>query len=606
MNKKLYWVFLILAILFGPSLAQTHESGPGNPLEGDMAFIPAGQFVFGTDKKDAAGDLLAMGVPKPLYLDEQPQQKVFLKGFYLDKNEVTNLRYKNFLDDLPNHPKFKTLTENLGSYAQPQDWENGTYLAGQANHPVVWVTWYDAANFCDWAGKRLPTEKEWERAARGTEGREYPWGQAFEPDRANLPDKAGAHKDLLPVGSFPRGATPSGVNDLAGNVWEWVNNDYAPYSGSSYTNADFDSGYKVLRGASQANIGHFPGDFYSKILKEFSRSGYRQYSAPENAAPDVGFRCVSSSQPLAMKLQSSSPGLDTGGRGNNAVLGSSNPFVQSAATSSENPTAIDPTFNPFEPESNLPNAGLLVLTILSFLAGLFSFLSPCTLPILPAYFAVTAQASRARMTINSLAFFCGLAALFVLMGGSASFLGSLLRDYLFSLTTWGGVLIAIFGVMTLFGKGFSGANFQSAPTTTLVGYFLFGATFALGWTPCIGPILSGILILAASDKTVLQGMALLFFFALGLGLPLIVFSAFFSHLKKDGWFWRLLRGKGWNLKLGNHHILLHSTNVFSGVLLIVLGVALAQGYLTYFNNLIPIEVQLWFSGFEETIVHWLT
>ena len=101
-------------------------------------------------------------------------------------------------------------------------------------------------------------------------------------------------------------------------------------------------------------------------------------------------------------------------------------------------------------------------------------------------------------------------------------------------------------------------------------------------------------------------MTLLFSFALGLGLPLIVISAFFSHLEKDGWFWRLLRGKGWNFKLGKHHILLHSTNVFSGVLLIVLGVALAQGYLTYFNNLIPIEIQLWFSGFEETIVHWLT
>jgi len=605
MNKNLFSAFLILAILTVPSFTQAHASGPDNPLEGDMVFIPAGHFIFGTDKKDEAGDLLAMGVPKPLYLDERPQQKVFLKGFYIDKNEVTNLRYKNFIDDLPNHPKFKTLAENLGSYAQPQHWENGTFLDGRAHHPVVWVTWYDAANFCDWAGKRLLTEKEWERAARGTEGREYPWGQAFEPDRANLPDKAGAKNNLLPVGSFPRGTTPSGLNDLVGNVWEWVNNDYAPYSGNSYTHVDFDRGYKVLRGASQANIGHFPGDFYFKILKEFSRAGYRQYSAPEIAAPDVGFRCVSSAQPLAMKLLSDSPVLNAVGPGGIAVAGSSNPFAESASASSASSTE-NPVFNPFKPENTLPQAGLLALSILSFLAGLLSFLSPCTLPILPAYFAVTAQASRARMTVNSFAFFCGLAALFVLMGASASFLGSLLRDYQFSLTAWGGGLVVIFGVMTLCGKGFSGATFQSAPTKTLVGYFLFGATFALGWTPCIGPILSGIMLLAASEKHVLQGMTLLFFFAMGLGLPLIVFSAFFSHLKKDGWFWRLMRGKGWNLKLGNHHILLHSTNVFSGVLLIVLGAALALDYLTYFNNLIPIEAQIWFSGFEETIVRWLT
>ncbi len=605
MNKKLFWAFLILAMLAVPALVQAHKSGPDNPLEGDMVFIPAGHFIFGTDKKDASGDLLAMGVPKPLYLDEQPRQKVFLKGFYLDRYEVTNRRYKNFLDDLPNHPKFKTLMENLGSYQQPQDWANGTYLEGRADHPVVWVTWYDAANFCDWAGKRLPTEKEWERAARGIDGREYPWGQDFAPDRANLPDKAGAKKDLLPVGSFPRGITPSGLNDLAGNVWEWVNNDYAPYPGSTYTNVDFNAGFKVLRGASKADIGHFPGDVYIKVLKEFSRSGYRQYAAPESTAPDVGFRCVSSSEPRAVKLQSPTPALIPGGLGNNATAsGSSDPFAPS--TSSINSTTENPVFNPFEPESNLPQAGLLVLSILSFLAGLFSFLSPCTLPILPAYFAVTAQASRARMTVNSLAFFCGLAALFVLMGASASFLGNLLRDYLFSLTIWGGILVAIFGVMTLFGKGFSGATFQSAPTSTFAGYFLFGATFALGWTPCVGPILSGILILAASEKTVLQGMNLLFFFAMGLGLPLIVFSAFFSHLKKDGWFWRLLRGKGWNLKFLGRPILLHSTNVFSGLLLIVLGVALAQGYLTYFNNLIPIEIQLWFSGFEEIVVHWLT
>jgi len=210
------------------------------------------------------------------------------------------------------------------------------------------------------------------------------------------------------------------------------------------------------------------------------------------------------------------------------------------------------------------------------------------------------------MTLNSFAFFCGLASLFVVMGASASFMGSLLRDYLFELTTWGGILVLIFGVMTFFGMGFSGANFQSAPKSTFIGYFLFGATFALGWTPCVGPILSGILVLAASEKTIFQGMTLLFFYAVGLGLPLILLAAFFSHLSKDGWFWRLLRGRGWHLKFGERTLLLHSTNVFSGLLLVFLGFALWQGYLTYFNSMIPMEVQIWFSDLEEKVAHWFS
>jgi cytochrome c biogenesis protein CcdA len=228
------------------------------------------------------------------------------------------------------------------------------------------------------------------------------------------------------------------------------------------------------------------------------------------------------------------------------------------------------------------------------------------LPILPAYFAITAQTSRSRMTLNSFAFFCGLASLFVVMGASASLLGSILRDYLDSLTYWGGVLIILFGIMTLAGKGFSGATFKSAPAATLVGYFFFGATFAMGWTPCVGPVLAGILLLAGSDKTVLQGMTLLFFYAVGLGSPLILIASIFSHLPKDGWFWRLLRGKAWDIKLGKYTFLLHTTNLFSGFLLIGLGALLALGFLTYFNSFIPIELQIWFSGFEEKVLHWFS
>ena len=159
---------------------------------------------------------------------------------------------------------------------------------------------------------------------------------------------------------------------------------------------------------------------------------------------------------------------------------------------------------------------------------------------------MTAQADRTHLSLMSLAFFIGLASLFVLMGASASFAGQLLRDYMFSLATIGGVLVTIFGVMTLFGKGFSGANFQGKPGSTFFGFFLFGGAFALGWTPCVGPILAGILILAASDKTVLQGMTLLFAYALGLGLPLILIATFCSKLPQHGLFWRLFSSKEWD------------------------------------------------------------
>ena len=591
-----------LVLWSAPTLGETEDYRPDLSLEGDMVFVPAGSFIFGTNQTDEAGLGASMGIPKPLYEDEHPEQRPFLKGFYIDRHEVSHRRYQKFLEDLPTHPEYKIMIEKLGYYSPPQGWQETRFPEGTGEHPVTWVSWFDAANFCQWAGKRLPSEKEWERAARGTEGRLYPWGNTFDRSRANLPTKLGSRAPVAAVGSFPSGATPEGAQDLIGNVWEWIDGDYAPYSGNSFQYPDFNQGYKVIRGASVADIGHFPGDFYVQVLKEFARSGYRQYADPSQGASDVGFRCVSITEPKGLKTTFGAPG-GTASPSTGAPAGK--PF--GSASSVEQPsTGGSPSapVNPFEAESNLPKSGILVLTVVSLLAGLFSFLSPCTLPILPAYFAITAQTSRRRMTLNSLAFFCGLATLFVLMGASASFLGGVLRDYLDSLILWGGVFIFLFGLMTLFGKGFSGAEFKSAPAATLAGYFLFGATFAMGWTPCVGPVLTGILILAASDKTVVQGMLLLFFYAVGLGSPLILIASVCSHLPKDGLFWRLLRGKAWEIQVGGRSFLLHTTNLSSGLLLMALGAALAAGYMTYFNSLIPIELQIWFAGFEEKILHW--
>jgi len=605
--KILSLVLGILVMSSTPLSSWAHTDGPDNPLEADMVFIPAGQFVFGTNQTDDSGLGASMGIPKPLYQDAHPEQKPFNKGFYIDRFEVTNLRYQKFLESLPTHPEYKVMIEKLGYYSPPRGWQKNQFPEDLADHPVVWVSWYDASNFCQWAGKRLPTEKEWERAARGTKGNAYPWGNTFERSRANLPNKLGSKVAVSKVGTFPKGASPEGVEDMIGNVWEWIEGDYISYPNNTFQFDDFNQGYKVIRGASVSDIGHFPGEFYTKVLREYARAGYRQYADPDQGASDVGFRCVSNNEPKGFKESSSFSNTQAQNNFSSPSTSGSNPFSGSTGTLKSAPEdASKPSFNPFEPESTLPKSGILVLSLISLLAGLFSFLSPCTLPILPAYFAITAQTSRGRMTLNSFAFFCGLASLFVLMGASASLMGSLLRDYLDSLTYWGGMLILLFGIMTLFGKGFSGAEFKSAPAATLAGYFLFGATFAMGWTPCVGPVLTGILILAASDKTVLQGMTLLFFYAVGLGSPLILIASVCSHLSKDGLFWRLLRGKAWDVKLGKYTLLLHTTNIFSGLLLIALGIALAEGYLTYFNSLIPIELQIWFSGFEEKVLHWFS
>ena len=558
------WLFFVVT-------TRADESHLSLEAETDMAWVPPGAFPFGTDQKDNGGEALSFGIPKPWYSDETPKRRIVLKGFYIDRFEVTNRRYKIYVDAV--------------GAVSPGYWIGSFFPEGKEDHPVVWVNWYDAANFCSWAGKRLPTEKEWERAAKGPQGLEYPWGNEFKIENANLANHSGSKNSVGAVGEHPAGASTEGVHDLIGNVWEWTATSYIPYEGNDSKNPELDDGTKTLRGASASYVGHFPGGTYEKVLSKIARNGFRQPAQPDQGAEDVGFRCVSDLE-VDARVSEPSP---------------LNPF-QSLSRDSRG-LETTPNINPFEAKTNLPESGFWVLVFLSLLAGLFSFLSPCTLPILPAYFAVTAQADRARVTLMSFAFFCGLASLFVMMGASASFFGKFLRDYLFSLTYVGGILVTIFGVMTILGKGFSGATFKSQPASTLIGSFFFGATFALGWTPCVGPVLSGILILAASEKTILQGMSLLFFYAVGLGMPLIIIATFFGNLKKDGLFWRTLRGKGWEIKIAKTIFLLHSTNLFSGLLLIGLGLALATGYMTYLNSIIPIELQVWFSKFEEKLLH---
>ena len=224
--------------------------------------------------------------------------------------------------------------------------------------------------------------------------------------------------------------------------------------------------------------------------------------------------------------------------------------------------------------------GIAVLIPVTFLAGLFSFLSPCTLPILPAYFAFTFQAKRERVTVMSIAFFLGLATTIVILGASATALSRFLFSYLSLLTSLGGVLIIAFGLMSFFGIGFSGIQLLERPVGGILGSFLYGATFSLGWSACVGPILGALLtMLATQGIAVAQGALLAFVYALGLGKPLIVISTFFGRLGSGSRFWQIIKGKAFFVTVAGKEVMLHTTSMASGALLVVMGILLATGNL---------------------------
>lgn len=236
--------------------------------------------------------------------------------------------------------------------------------------------------------------------------------------------------------------------------------------------------------------------------------------------------------------------------------------------------------------SNSPFVGtVLVLALPTFLAGMLSFLSPCCLPILPTYFAFTFRAQRERIVPMTVAFFLGLATTMVVLGATASALSQLLFHHLRQVTLVGGLLVMGFGLMSVLGKGFSGIMMLDRPTPSITGSYFYGATFGLGWTACVGPILGALLtMLAAQGAAVLQGALLAFMYALGLGTPLILSARFFSRLGPDTWVWRLMRGRGFTLDMGLTTLHLHTSNIASGLLFIVIGLLLATGQLAVFSQ----------------------
>ncbi|MBI3287305.1 MAG: cytochrome c biogenesis protein CcdA [Chloroflexi bacterium] len=253
-------------------------------------------------------------------------------------------------------------------------------------------------------------------------------------------------------------------------------------------------------------------------------------------------------------------------------------------------------------QGNLPKDSLALMGVLAFVAGVLSFISPCTVPILPAYFSFTVSADRKRVALMTVAFFLGLAVVFSLIGGSATLIGSFLRQHLGAMATLGGLVIIAFGLLAILGKGFGGLHIEQQPSATLGGSFLFGATFALGWTGCIGPILGSFLIMAASTATVYQGMLFMLIYALGLGLPLILISTFLGRTDRNSRAWRILHGRSFVLNLGQRGLVLHTSSTASGMILLALGLLMISGNLTMFNRYLPPDVQVWFRGIEEWFI----
>lgn len=261
-----------------------------------------------------------------------------------------------------------------------------------------------------------------------------------------------------------------------------------------------------------------------------------------------------------------------------------------------------------------------ILAALAFFAGMLGFVSPCTLPLLPAYFAITFQSDRKRVLVMTVAFMGGLALAFAVFGALAGILGQVLSEIglsRYDLGRIGGVLVLGFGIMILLGKGFRGMQSTAQREASLWGSFAFGATFGIGFTSCTGPILGAISTLAVNANFAFMGgqvaqlgpifgsMLLLIVFAMGLGVPLIVVSTFFGRSDRNSLFWRVLHGKGWEVTLLGRSLSVHSANLVSGLLFVGLGILMVSGRLTLLNSLVPDDLALWVAAFFATLEEWL-
>ena len=240
----------------------------------EMVYVPEGSFEMGSTTG---------------YSDEQPVRQVYLDAYWIDKYEVTNAQYAQCVAESSCDKPYST-----GSYTQSSYYGNPEY----ANYPVIYVNWSQATDYCHWVveGGDLPTEAQWEKAARGTDAREYPWGNEFDCTKGNFDDETqyddyvveggpncDGYADTAPAGSYLSGASPYGALDMAGNVWEWVRDTYGPYNSGDNDNPTGPTGgsTKVIRGGGWSS--------YTRNI----RTAYRHGNDPTDMNNNVGFRCAS-------------------------------------------------------------------------------------------------------------------------------------------------------------------------------------------------------------------------------------------------------------------------------------------------------------------------
>ncbi len=264
--------FFMFAQAFGETVSGGTDSllvtAPGDT----MLLVPSGEFTMGSDSGEN---------------DERPIHQVLLDSFYVDKFEVTNAHYIKFLNEIK-----KNTDANGNQLLELGDQDVQITQAGEgfelkspefADRPVVEVSWYGARAYCEWADKKLPTEAEWEKAARGTDGGTYPWGDE-EPDDRRLNFNSNVDR-TTDVGRYPDGVSPYGLHDMSGNVWEWVNtkNQGYPYrSTDGREEFDISGDIRIIRGGGYLNDSFF--------VRAANRGG----NFPENTDGDIGFRCIRS------------------------------------------------------------------------------------------------------------------------------------------------------------------------------------------------------------------------------------------------------------------------------------------------------------------------
>ncbi len=287
------------------SVASTSQT----PINGEMVLIPAGEFTMGNNEGKKDNNQIDLR-----YINEHPEHTLHLDAFLIDKYEVTRTAYKRFvmetdydappiwsqdgygvwingLDNVPiddvrliasEHFKLDVDTTKMGRDELVKKIEDAQKK--QDKLPVTVVAWYDAFSYCNWAGKRLPNEAEWEKAARGPKGRRYPWGDEWDSAKTNTGENPDSETAVEPVGSYPNDISFYGIYDMAGNVSEWVDDWYKGYPGSTWVSDFYGDIHKVMRGGGAA-VGH-------NISAVMFRGSRRAHLDPLVAGTDLGFRCV--------------------------------------------------------------------------------------------------------------------------------------------------------------------------------------------------------------------------------------------------------------------------------------------------------------------------